>query len=88
MVAALDLWSIFVVQVFGNFWYAVIGLAALFFIIMIMGRVSMYSVLFFTLIFAMCMSMGYGYGFITIAFTLFILVRFVYDIILFVRGRI
>lgn len=88
MVAALDFWTLFVIQVFGGFWPAVIGLAALYFVILIMGRVSMYSVLWFMAIFFMCMAMGYGYGWLTIIVSLFILTRFMYDMILLIKGRI
>lgn len=88
MVAVLDFWTLFVIQVFGGFWPAVIGLAALYFVILIMGRVSMYSVLWFMAIFFMCMAMGYGYGWLTIIVSLFILTRFMYDMILLIKGRI
>ena len=83
-----DFWNIFVIQVFGGFWPAVIGLAGLYFLLMIVfGRMSMYSCLFFTLLFFVCMAMGYGYGLVTIPITLFILTRFMYDILLLVGGR-
>ena len=78
---ALDMWNIFVVSVFGNFWAAVAGLALIMFMIMLMGRVSMYSVLMFLGMFFMCMAMGYGQGIVTVPLTLFILIRFIYDII-------
>jgi len=83
-----DFWNLFVIQVFGGFWPAVLGLAAIFFLIMmILGRMSMYSCIFFMLMFFVCMAMGYGYGLVTIPITLFILSRFMYDIILLVGGR-
>jgi len=87
MVATMDFWTIFVVYTFGNFWAAVVGLAVLFFIILLLGRVSMYTIIFFTLMFFVCMAMGYGYGLVTIPITLFILVRFIYDLSYFMRGK-
>jgi len=87
MTAVLDMWSIFVIQVFGNFWLAVVGLAGLFFLILLLGRVSMYSVLAFMLVFFTCIVMGYGYGLLTIVFALFIIYRFVNDMIWVVAGK-
>ena len=77
----LDLWTLFVVNVFGGFFPAVIGLMAFMFLIFILGRVSMYSVLSFMALFVMCMAMGYGYGLITLAVTVTILVRFAFDML-------
>ena len=87
VIQPLDFWNLFVVQVFNGFWPAVLGLAGLYFFIMIMGRVSMYSALWFMLIYFMCMAMGYGYGLVTIPLTLFIIARFMFDMILLARGK-
>jgi len=87
VIQPLDFWNLFVVNVFGGFWPAVIGLMILYFFILILGRVSMYSSLWFMLLFLTCMAMGYGYGLVTILITLFILVRFMFDVALLVRGK-
>jgi len=60
MVATLDLFQLFVVYTFGGFWPAVIGLAGIFFLIMLLGKVSMYSILNILFIFGLLMVLGYG----------------------------
>ena len=75
----LDLWTLFVEMIFGNFWIAVIGLALLMYIIMILGKVSNYGAGLFIAMFFMCMAIGYGYSIITIFISIIIMVMFVYS---------
>jgi hypothetical protein len=82
-----DFWTLFVIYTFGSFWLAVFGLMAMFLVIMILGRMSMYSILWFTLLFVMCMAMGYGYGLVTILIGLFITSRFIFDLVTTAKGR-
>jgi hypothetical protein len=69
-VAALDLWTLFVQQIFGGFFVAIIGIAVLIFIIFIMGRLSIYSSMWYLLFFLLTMTLGYGYITLNILITL------------------
>jgi uncharacterized membrane protein len=83
----LDFWNLFVVNVFGGFFPAVIGLMFVMFLVFMLGRVSMYSVLSFMALFVMCMAMGYGYGLVTLGITVAIMVRFAYDMLWVLGGK-
>jgi len=74
----LDFWTVFVEYVFGNFWLAVIGIAGLIFAIMaFLGRVSIYSVSLYLLMFFMAMALGYGYNLLSILITLIVVFMFI-----------
>jgi hypothetical protein len=60
--AAFDMWGLFVSYAFGGFWMAVAGLMLLMFVIMgVLGRISIYSCFWYTLMFLLAMTLGYGY---------------------------
>lgn len=69
----IDLWELLVINVFGSFWLAVMGITTVMWIIFTIGKVSQVTSMNFLLIFMLCMSIGYGYGFISIVITLLIL---------------
>lgn len=73
----LDFWNVFVNLIFGGFWVAVLGLALLFFVIMMIGRVSIYSNMWFAGLFILAMSLGYGYMIISLIISLAILIAFI-----------
>jgi len=79
--AAFDLWALFVTYTFGGFWPAVIGLAGIFFLIMILGRVSMYSILNILALFGLFMVLGYGNILLIFPVATLIILRFVYVMI-------
>ena len=83
----LDFWNLFVIQVFGGFWPAVIGLMAMFFVIMMVGKVSMYSQLGFLCMFIVCMAMGYGITIVTFLVGTIVIGKAVQDFIWVIRGR-
>lgn len=56
----MSLWTLFVVEVFGSFWSAVIGLAILMYIILVFGGTSQDSCLTYIYIFIMIMAAGYA----------------------------
>ena len=69
--AALDFFGLFVSYVFGSFWLAVIGLTFVMFVIMgILGRVSVYSTMWYCLFFIQVMGLGGGYIWITMIISL------------------
>ena len=77
---ALDFWSLFVSGVFGGFWLAVIGIILVMFIIMgILGRISVYSVTWYCIMFFLAMTLGYGYVTLNIFITLALLVAFYFS---------
>lgn len=72
---ALDLWTLFVDNVFGSFFLAVIGLLLVMFVVMgVLGRISIYSVTWFLLMFALAMTLGYGLTTINILITLALII--------------
>lgn len=60
-VGAMNLWDIFVEQIFGSFWPAVLFIALIFFIILMLGGISFYTVIIVEIYFLMAMAIGYGY---------------------------
>lgn len=79
-VAALDLWTIFVNYTFGSFLMAVVGLALVMFIIMgILGKMSIYSVTWYLVMFGTAMGLGYGYATFNILITLSLVIAFIFS---------
>ena len=79
-IAALDLWTLFVQGVFGGFWMAVMGLMLVMFIIMgVLGRISIYSVTWYCIMFLLAMTLGYGFVTLNIFITLALLVAFYFS---------
>jgi len=70
----MDLWTLLVVNLFQSFWLAVLGLIALFYIILVIGKVSQVTTLNFLSIFLLAMAMGYGFSLMSILATILILV--------------
>ena len=70
----IDLWTLLVVNLFQSFWFAVIGLAILFWIMFMVGKVSQLTSINFISIFILAMAIGYGYEIISILITITILV--------------
>ena len=80
MVAALDFWTLFVQYIFGGFWMAVFGIALLIFIIMgVLGRISIYSVTWYIMMFFLAMTLGYGYVTLNIFITLALIVATIFS---------
>jgi len=70
----MDLWTLLVVNLFQSFWLAVLGLIALFYIILVIGKVSQVTTLNFLSIFLLAMAIGYGFSLMSILATILILV--------------
>lgn len=79
MTGALDLYTLLVSYVFGSFWFAVLGIALLIFIILMLGRVSIYSTTWYLAMFLLAMTLGYGYVTLNILITLGLLVAFYFS---------
>ncbi len=66
----MSLWTLFVVEIFGSFWSAVIGLAIIMYIILVIGGTSQESCLTYIYIFVLIMAVGYGSILIAILMTI------------------
>lgn len=69
----MDLWTLFVENVFGGFWLAVFGLAFVILIILALGNCSSFTVLTYVTIFLMAMAIGYGHPIVTIPIVIAVL---------------
>lgn len=69
----IDLWTLLVVDMFQNFWLAVLALGAIMYIVLMIGKVSQYTALTFLSIFVLAMALGYGYSLISIFVTIGVL---------------
>lgn len=76
---ALDLWTLFINYVFGSFWLAVIGLCLLMFIILMLGRISIYTSTMYIILFVLAMALGYGIVIVNMFITLMMLVAFYFS---------
>jgi len=65
----ISLWELLVVDMFGSFWLAVLGIAFVMWIIFVIGKVSQVTTLNFLSIFILAMTIGYGYLLVTIFLT-------------------
>jgi hypothetical protein len=80
MVQVLDYWDLFVNNVFGGFWLAVFGILLLLFIIMgVLGRISIYSVTWYCLMFMLAMGLGYSYVIVNIVITLLLIIGVIFS---------
>ena len=76
VMAAFDLFYLFVEVVFGSIWGAGVGLAAIIFLIGMMGRESFITNVMITSLFIMTYSIGYVGGFAVLVLGLFSLFYF------------
>lgn len=67
----LNLWDLFVEYIFGSYWIAILFIAMIFFVILMLGSVSFYTVIIFMIYFFLAMALGYGYPLITVAIAVF-----------------
>jgi len=77
----MDLWTLFVENIFGGFWISIIGLLAVMGIILMMGGVSFLTVIIFSSFFILSMAIGYGHPIITIPLAIAIFGGFVFELI-------
>jgi hypothetical protein len=69
-----DMWEILVESVFGGFWISVLGMMAIFALILALGKTSGWTILNFNLMFLFCMTAGYGYRLFTLL--IFVVIMF------------
>ena len=76
-----DLWTLLVIYVFGSFWIAILALALLMFIIMgILGRISIWTVTWYLLMFVSVMCLGYAVAIVSLLISLALLVAFYFSV--------
>ena len=87
-IAALDFFTLFVSYVFGSFWLAVFGLAFVMFVVMgALGRISIYSTMWYGLIFLQVMALGYGFVLVTTIITLLLVIGFFFSWKSYIDGK-
>jgi len=79
----MDLYTLFVEQIFGGFWIATIGLSMIFLLMLAFGGVSAYSIGLFLMVFFLAMALGYGLSFITVPIFIFI---FTWSVLQIIKG--
>ena len=80
LAGAFDFWGLLVNYTFGSFWLAVIGLVVVIFVIMaVLGRISIWTVTWYLIMFMLCMTLGYGVVIVNILITLALLVAFYFS---------
>jgi hypothetical protein len=75
----MNLWDVFVEQLFGSFWIAVAFISIFFFIILMLGGISYFTVVIFMMYFLLAMTIGYGYPLIPAALATFGTVYFLFQ---------
>ena len=70
---AMDLYTLFVENVFGGYWLASIAIGFIYMIILALGGVSGYSIGMFLLIYFFVMGLGGGYPILTVPIAIFII---------------
>jgi|WetSurMetagenome_2_1015567.scaffolds.fasta_scaffold35926_3 hypothetical protein len=79
-VGMMNLWDIFVENIFGSFWPAVIFIAVIFLIILMLGGISFYTVIIFEGYFILAMAIGYGYSILVFPLLLTSVIAFIWQI--------
>jgi len=88
MTAALDLFYLFVENVFGNFLFAVIGLSVLLGLMGMAGRMSLLLVFSVVVLFLMSMLIGFFGSVVAIMSFSFALIYFFWNLVSWVKGAI
>lgn len=83
----LNLWDLFVQYLFGSFWLAVAFIALIFFVILMLGGISYYTVIIFMIYFLLAMTIGYGYPLITVAISIFGTMYLIYQVFKYLENR-
>lgn len=83
----MNLWDLFVEQVFGNFLIAILFLGLIFFLILMLGGVSYFSIILFEAYFYLAMALGYGYGIVALAVSVFGIGYLIFQVIKWMENR-
>jgi hypothetical protein len=80
----MDMWGLFVDYVFGGFYMAVFGIAVIMAMILMMGGVSIYTIMWYILIFLYVMFLGNGVWLVVLPIWILILYMFMKGLIAFI----
>jgi hypothetical protein len=83
----IDLWTLFVEYLFGNFWIAIFFIALLFFVILMLGGISYYTVIIFMMYYFLAMSIGYGNSLLTVPIAVFATIYCIYQVFRWLENR-
>ena len=76
----LNLWDLFVENLFGSFWIAIAFIGLIFFIILMLGGISYYTIIIFMMYYLLAMTIGYGYPLVAVAISTFGSMYLVYQV--------
>lgn len=76
----LNLWDLFVEQLFGSFWVAIAFISLIFFVILMLGGISYFTVIIFFMYFLLAMTIGYGYPIIAALIAVFGTVYLIFQV--------
>jgi len=77
----MDLYTLFVENLFGGFWLSVFSLSIIYALMLAFGSVSGYSIMLFLMVFLLAMSLGYGVSLVSVTITLFIATWFIIQLV-------
>lgn len=83
----INLWDLFVEQLFGSFILAVFFIALIYFVILMLGGISYYTVIIFLIFYSFAMAIGYGMPVITVIVALFGIAYLIYQGFKFMENR-
>jgi len=83
----MNLWDLFVEQMFGNFWIAVIFIGAIYFTILMLSGISAYTNLIVMYYYFLAMAIGYGQTMFVVLFMLGGLASVIWQVIKWMENR-
>jgi hypothetical protein len=83
----ISLYDLFVEYLFGSFWIAVLFISLIFFVILMLGGISYYTVIIFMLYYFLAMSIGYGNALLTVPIAVFGLIYAIYQVFRLLENR-
>lgn len=76
----MNLWDLFVEQIFGSFWMAVLFIGLFFFIILMLGGITYYTVIMFMMFYILAMAIGYSFPLFSVGISAFAMMYFLYQL--------
>jgi hypothetical protein len=80
----LDFWELLVVNTFGNFYTAIFGMAVIFMLILMLGGVSIYTIMWFTGLYLYVMFLGNGVWLVVVPIWVWIVYMFMKGLVAFI----
>ena len=83
----MNLWVLFVEQLFGNFLVAILFIGLILFLILMLGGISYFTIILFLAYFYLAMAIGYGYGIIYLPITVFGVGYLIFQVLKWMENR-